>query len=103
MGGKRWASLTACTMSATCSNSEGRKPEVYLTFNGRRRGEVACAPQDVPSGEDGAVGGGEHLRDGQIHFNGPSRSNETGESLLILIRISGATRRSRRGGLVQAF
>ncbi len=60
-------------MSATCSNSEGRKPEVSLTFNGRKRGEVACAPQDVTSGEDGAVGGGEYLRDEQIRFSGQSR------------------------------
>ncbi len=64
---------------------------------------MACTPRDVPSGEDGAVGGGEHLRDGQIRFSGPSRSNEVGEALLFLICISGATRRSRHGGLVQAF
>ncbi len=39
-----------CTMYATCINSEGRKPEVSLTFKGRRRGGVACAPRDVTSG-----------------------------------------------------
>ncbi len=45
-----------------------------LTFNGRKRGEVACAPHDVTSGEDGAVGGGEYLRDEQIRFSGRSQS-----------------------------
>ncbi len=102
-GGKRWASLPTCTMSAICSNSEGRKPEVSLTFNSRRRGEVVCAPRDISSGEDGTVGGGEHLRDGQIHFSGPSRSNEAGEALPFLICISGATRRSRHRGLFRRF
>ncbi len=52
---------------------------------------MACATRDVPSGEDGAVGGGEILGDGQIRFSGPSRSNELGEALLFLIRTSGAT------------
>ncbi len=97
------ASLPAWTMSAICSNSEGRKSEVALTFNSRRRGEVVCTPRGAPSGEDGAVGGGEHLRDGQIHFSGPSWSSEAEEALLFLTRVSGATRRSRRGGLSRAF
>ncbi len=90
-------------MSAICSNSEGRKPEVALTFNSRWRGEVVCTPRGAPSGEDGAVGGGEHLRDGQIRFSGPSWSSEAEQALLFLTRVSGATRRSHRGGLSRAF
>ncbi len=78
--------LLVCTKPATCSNSEGKKPEMYLTFNSRWIGEVACAPLDIPSSEDGTVGGGEHIRDGQIRFSGLSRSNEVGETLLLATR-----------------
>ncbi len=47
---------------------------------------MACTLLDIPSSEDGTVGGGEHIRDGQIGFSGLSRSNEVGETLLLATR-----------------
>ncbi len=82
----------------------GENLKCLLPSIAAEEGKLACAPRDVPSNEDGAVGGGEQLIDGQIRFSGPLRSNEVGEAFLFLIRVPGATRnRAAAGGLFRRF